>query len=164
MDSLHKALAEDPDAAWSPILERGFEPPLCFAARETGLTADVVRLLVAHGAQPDATDINGWSALPLLSKRAATIFSHCEQERMDEDFVYALRAQLLPQVEGPEVRQRSLVPVLEKVIHDTINTAMDKVKDLLVKFLKLIKPALEQEGKWKGGGKQRCGGRPRPGP
>mmetsp|Transcript_60675 Transcript_60675/g.130267 ORF Transcript_60675/g.130267 Transcript_60675/m.130267 type:complete len:1039 (-) Transcript_60675:95-3211(-) len=42
----------------------------------------------------------------------------------------------------------SLVPVLEKVLHGALSQVMDKVIEVLHKFLETIKPALEQVGQW----------------
>lgn len=66
VEKTSQALFKDPDAAWMPILEYGFAPPLCCAVR-LGCGGDIVRLLLDHRAEVDASDVHGLTPLAILS-------------------------------------------------------------------------------------------------
>jgi ankyrin repeat protein len=67
LDEVRAILEGDPEAAH--LLQGSsfeFEPPLCKAARCGWLDGNLARLLLEHGADPDAVDVHGLSALGYL--------------------------------------------------------------------------------------------------
>eukprot|EP00929_Paragymnodinium_shiwhaense_P029176 TRINITY_DN16785_c0_g1_i1.p1 TRINITY_DN16785_c0_g1~~TRINITY_DN16785_c0_g1_i1.p1 ORF type:complete len:334 (-),score=55.90 TRINITY_DN16785_c0_g1_i1:82-1083(-) len=61
-------LAADASAASAPFLDNGLEPPLCCAAR-LRCSPDIVKLLLEHGADVNAPDMEGATPLRLLRMR-----------------------------------------------------------------------------------------------
>ena len=58
-------LKEDPDDAWMPLLGHGGEQPICCAVR---LRCDsmIIAALLAHGADPNATDQHDRTAIEIF--------------------------------------------------------------------------------------------------
>lgn len=77
VDMVMRALEEEPEAAYIPFYDQGMEPPLCFAVR-SHCSLEVLDLLLQYGADPMSSDINGRSALAMISSRGA-------QFKVDED-------------------------------------------------------------------------------
>lgn len=65
-EQLREALEREPEAAELPFFDHEFEPPLCCAVR-LGCSADLIDLLLQHGAQVDAVDVRGRTPLQILS-------------------------------------------------------------------------------------------------
>jgi len=77
-DRLLQALVQDPDAARIPFLDHKVEPPLCFALKHK-CSANIVRLLLQHGADKEIKDLEGKSPADILrsirkEKRNAATF------------------------------------------------------------------------------------------
>lgn len=63
---VEKVLQADPGAAKRQLDEHNCRLPLCWAARNRLLSVEMLRLLLAHGANPKEEDSNGRSVLALL--------------------------------------------------------------------------------------------------
>lgn len=74
MSEVRQALADDPDAAWTPFWDCSFEPPLCCAASGICDPA-IVTLLLEHRADVNAADLHDQTPLALLE--AAADFYRC---------------------------------------------------------------------------------------
>jgi len=66
-EKVRKALEEDPEEATGRSLDLGAEPPLCVAVRHR-CDVEVVRLLLAHGADVEAVDCSGRTPLSILAE------------------------------------------------------------------------------------------------
>lgn len=66
---VQEVLSRDPSAASEPFFEDACDPPLCCAVR-LGRRVEVVRMLVAGGADIDTFDVRGFTPLTLLCHRA----------------------------------------------------------------------------------------------
>merc|ERR1719253_1435304 len=58
LDSVKKALLNDPDVARMPLWEHKMEPPLCCALNNK-CSIEIIRILMEHGADPDMQDVQG---------------------------------------------------------------------------------------------------------
>lgn len=67
IDAVREELARNPEALSDSFFDVAFEPPLCFALR-AGVSEDVVRLLLEHGADPLALDTRGDTPAMVLSQ------------------------------------------------------------------------------------------------
>lgn len=65
LNEVKAVLSEDPEAALFPFWEHGCEPPLCFAVR-VGCDAQVVELILKHGADVNASDLHGQTPLSIV--------------------------------------------------------------------------------------------------
>jgi hypothetical protein len=65
LKEVEAVLSENPEAALFPFWEHGCEPPLCFAVR-VGCDAQVVELILKHGADVKAPDLLGQTPLSIL--------------------------------------------------------------------------------------------------
>jgi len=65
IDSVLAALKQSPTAAQEPFWDHDLEPPLCAAVR-LQCTADIVKVLLDHGADPEATNVRGQGPLEML--------------------------------------------------------------------------------------------------
>jgi len=66
LEEVREALRQDADAATLPFWDHALEPPMCFAVRQK-CNAKIVSLLLQHGADPEMTNIHGWSAVDILT-------------------------------------------------------------------------------------------------
>eukprot|EP00928_Gymnodinium_smaydae_P075874 TRINITY_DN5889_c1_g2_i1.p1 TRINITY_DN5889_c1_g2~~TRINITY_DN5889_c1_g2_i1.p1 ORF type:complete len:233 (-),score=46.38 TRINITY_DN5889_c1_g2_i1:531-1160(-) len=66
--SVRAVLAEEPEAAASPLFEHRQTAPLCYALR-CGCDADIVELLLEHGADMCSTDEFGLTPAEILRER-----------------------------------------------------------------------------------------------
>jgi len=58
-------LNADVDAAFDPFFDHDWEPPLCYAVRQK-CGVEVIKLLIEHGADIHATDVEGATPIKLL--------------------------------------------------------------------------------------------------
>jgi hypothetical protein len=58
LENVREALILDPDAARFPFFDHQVKPPLCLAL-ECKCNAEIVRLLLKYGADPDIKDLRG---------------------------------------------------------------------------------------------------------
>jgi len=68
LDKVRALLALDPDAAVLPFFDYNMEPPLCCAAR-CECSAEVIELLIEHGARVEDVNSKGQSPLDVLRSR-----------------------------------------------------------------------------------------------
>jgi hypothetical protein len=61
-----RVLVKKPEAASTVFFDHDWEPPLCCAVR-INCGADIVELLIKHGADVNATDMHGRTPLTILS-------------------------------------------------------------------------------------------------
>mmetsp|Transcript_97127 Transcript_97127/g.243523 ORF Transcript_97127/g.243523 Transcript_97127/m.243523 type:complete len:275 (-) Transcript_97127:254-1078(-) len=73
-----RVLAADPEAAATPFMDHGWEPPLCAATR-LGCSSEIIGLLLSHRADVHHEDVHGRTALELLMRSAAMRASTEEQ-------------------------------------------------------------------------------------
>jgi len=65
IEAVREMCGGDHEVARDPLMESGFEPPLCAAVR-LRCGSEVLALLLEHGAEVDATDMNGRTPLAIL--------------------------------------------------------------------------------------------------
>lgn len=65
LSGVRQALENDPECAQFPFWEHALEPPLCAAVR-LGCGAEIIELLIAHGAAVRAVDAKGRAPLDIL--------------------------------------------------------------------------------------------------
>lgn len=65
LSAVELVLKADADAARTPFVDRAFEPVLCYAIRHR-CSVSIIRLLLDHGADPGALNVNGQSSLGVL--------------------------------------------------------------------------------------------------
>mmetsp|Transcript_49134 Transcript_49134/g.117033 ORF Transcript_49134/g.117033 Transcript_49134/m.117033 type:complete len:245 (+) Transcript_49134:99-833(+) len=104
LEEVQKALANDPEAASLPFLEHEWEPPLCVAAR-LNCSVEIVEMLLAHGADAQATDMYGRSPAKMLSMMAGTTADGHDEKLTNE--------QLLRAVVAARVRREQELPIFE---------------------------------------------------
>jgi len=66
---VQEVLAEDPEAAWMPLMEHRWEPPLC-AAIQFHCAHEIVRLLLENRSDANQCNVEGQSALIMLCEQA----------------------------------------------------------------------------------------------
>jgi len=69
VDLVQEALAEDSESAQMPLMDHGWEPPLCAAIR-FGCSYEIVKLLLEHKSDVDQCDAQGRSAFCVLLDKA----------------------------------------------------------------------------------------------
>jgi len=69
VDLVREALAEDSERAQLPLMDNGWEPPLCAAIR-FGCSHEIARLLFEHKSDANQLDVRGRSALCVLLDKA----------------------------------------------------------------------------------------------
>lgn len=67
IDGVLAALKQSPTAAKEPFWDHDIEPPLCCAVR-LQCSADIVKVLLDHGADPEAKDVRGHGPLEMLKE------------------------------------------------------------------------------------------------
>jgi len=75
VEKVHAALLEDPEAANEPFWDHGCDPPLCYAVH-LRCGADIVKLLLDHGAHPDSRDMHGRTPAEILRQLTPMNFEH----------------------------------------------------------------------------------------
>jgi len=65
LDLVQEALAEDPESTQIPLMDHGWEPPLCAAIR-FGCSCEIVRLLLEYKSDVSQCDVHGRSPLCVL--------------------------------------------------------------------------------------------------
>jgi len=73
INQVQEVLTKDPDAAHMPLMEHGWELPIC-AAIQFHCSHEVVKLLLEHRSDPNSVNFEGQSAFTLLYQQA----QHCE--------------------------------------------------------------------------------------
>ncbi|CAK9030423.1 unnamed protein product [Durusdinium trenchii] len=66
---VRQVLEEDPAAADMPFMDHDFEPPICACVR-LDCSVEILKLLLAHGASVNVRDVDGHTALSLLSSNS----------------------------------------------------------------------------------------------
>jgi hypothetical protein len=79
---VQNAIEAEPDVARFPFWDHEVEPPLCFAVRQN-CSADIIDMLLLHGAELDAKDLQGRSPADILTsmrmvRNASTDFGAIE--------------------------------------------------------------------------------------
>jgi hypothetical protein len=77
VDALMAALTEDPGSAMMPFMEHNMEPPLCAAVR-LRCPADMIAALLERGADPEADDMWGNTAMRHLQQQKSSTTSCAE--------------------------------------------------------------------------------------
>jgi hypothetical protein len=67
IDQVSAALLKDPSQAKEPFWDHDCEPPLCCAVR-LECSVHIVKLLLDHGADPEATNVRGCKPADILRK------------------------------------------------------------------------------------------------
>ncbi|CAK9026919.1 unnamed protein product [Durusdinium trenchii] len=97
---VRQVLEEDPAAADMPFMDHDFEPPICACVR-LDCSVEILKLLLAHGASVNVRDVDGHTALSLLSSNSCRFRPlkgdffdpQAAQIRQDQRMVY--KAQIL---------------------------------------------------------------------
>jgi hypothetical protein len=93
LDALTTALTEDPDSATIPFIEHNMEPPVCAAVRMR-CPAAMVAVLLEFGADPQADDMWGNTAMQHLQRQKRTRASSLEYMAEVEELLLAKGAKL----------------------------------------------------------------------
>lgn len=94
LDKVRALLALDPDAAVLPFFDYNMEPPLCCAAR-CECSAEVIELLIEHGACVEDLDFKGESPLDVLRSCRAFLGNGVDAAEAGQNFACPVEKALL---------------------------------------------------------------------
>ena len=72
MSKVSAVLKMDPDDAWLPIVGQG-DPPICYAAH-CMCDLGIIKMLLAHGANPNSVDVHMHTPIEIIAKQQNYIF------------------------------------------------------------------------------------------
>ena len=87
---LRKALERDVSIAQEPFWDHGIEPPICAAVR-CGCDPQIFEILLAHGADVDATTMEGKTAIQLQTDSTRFHFTHRSEPKRVARIIALLR-------------------------------------------------------------------------
>lgn len=79
---VREVLMEDPDSARLPFFDHETEPPLCCALKQK-CSAEIVKLLLEHGADPEMTDRQNQTPADILKSMCAAGTNYTNYEGID---------------------------------------------------------------------------------
>lgn len=82
---------EDPEAAWMPLMEHRWEPPLC-AAIKFKCSHEIIKLLLEHRGDADQCDVMGQPAFTLLFKQAQQRQQQQQQKQKQQKQIHTTEA------------------------------------------------------------------------